>query len=1668
MAQEIKNTFLKAKMNKDLDDRIIPNGEYRDALNVSVGRSEADNVGAVENIIGNSLITQTDLGPIEIIGQLVDSSNDRVFVFLTDYSDPNPENPTDAPFGTQHYIYVFNTSSGNYTRLVKGEFLNFSTTNRITGINLIESLLFWTDDRNQPRKININLASTIVQSGRSSSTDEDTDYYTEEHQISVAKYSPYQPINLVNKLRVVASGGAASYITVEGNRVEELEPFIGGILVSPEDNLSGEDYLVIVSVAFVAGKTRISFEPDIPGGNSPTPGSYYTLFASTMTNKKDDSSWPGDPDYLEDKFVRFSYRFKYDDNEYSLMAPFTQVAYIPKQKGYFVHGQEDAAYRSTVLDWFENDVQNIELNIPLPCPGDRLNSHYKVSEMEILFRESDSVAVKVLESVSASEINSFSGNNNIYTYDYQSRKPYRTLAEAQTVRVYDKVPVRAQSQEVSGNRVIYGNYRDQHTPPTALNYNCRINRKLETGKYNNFVEYPTHTVKRNRNYQIGFVLSDKFGRTSPVILSNVDLGTTKGDKFFSGSTIYSPYDSGPDDTPNILEWFGDTIQVLVNEAISSTKNLSAGTPGLYAIENKRDTSGEGYAVLPDGILINGNVYQFRWDSNYLNNKNLPAENDYLRGQFEDFVEVKSIEEIDPTLNLYQVITDGQVNESYLREENLPSNSPDLKFSYRLNDLGWYSYKIVVKQTQQEYYNVYLPGILNGYPGQSYKWTELSKDEVDADDNPIVVGDFKLTLSGYKFPNELDVTAHTVLFNDNINKIPRDLAEVGPDQKQYRSSVVLYGRVTNIMTPAYGPTWGEPGTSYDLGREHLSKPQNTQYYPRTIASGVNAVKHVATQVGNARDMQMGLDDLSPSALKLPIVGLYGEDSGGEGGQDVFYSLDSNPLIAKISTEDKSIGWPNTRPPYDFQNWNPDDEDLPEPPEFLFPQNMLPGLAVYETEPVESNLDIYWETSSTGLIVDLNADINGFAGAALALDGYSWDFDEGMTKGDAVTTPFRPIDSEGNPYVVTPDVQITSVTKNVNGVTVDATTMFKIQPSAQSGFFEILFDQNNIQFVENSYNNDVYTFNLSVETDEGFLSEITIQGEPGGDGALANIKPFFDNFTPANNGVAQWELSSSESIIIESNEWTGVTNGAHPNVNGGAPYENGLVYSFVMRNPNESIPGEDNGNWEMNPSNGELKCEAGETANGVYQITLILTDASGDTQGNGNFTALTHTQDMDVIVGYPTVNPGVLTTQGEWCLLNAFNGGSPQPAPTLIAYNRALSTIPVNNQGNGNVSNGNDGIWYISKDPQGDFLLPGVIASNPLTELPNNLFSNKIFGGNTTIHRLGPNNPSTSDASAHSRGTLAFSMNMSWNRINPQLSIADITVPAIYMFWRAEGSEDWNAFGSVNDSKFEYNNTKMDSATLLNLNLTLSPFEIPPSEPWTFYWSALRAFDKLDFEGIENHIEYAILVKKFDNGGNPVNQGQYASEGLFWIQTDDLHYHKCIPRMGLNAANEEATSGGLLFPGRNPEGSYTFNRSIGSNDLNTATSQEPEYPVYAETPYVEYVNAFYEDPELTTIWAPAELEQIINFEWTGDLGGDDATNAYEWFDFPAYEGGGSSLDTVIPRGVAEYDTNTGIKFKPTTDGRLSAKQSTKWDNTVPSSPLDIWGTTRLQFNRDWPTP
>ena len=49
---EIKHTFTGGKMNKSLDERLVPNGEYRDALNVQV-RTTDGNKDGMESFIKN-------------------------------------------------------------------------------------------------------------------------------------------------------------------------------------------------------------------------------------------------------------------------------------------------------------------------------------------------------------------------------------------------------------------------------------------------------------------------------------------------------------------------------------------------------------------------------------------------------------------------------------------------------------------------------------------------------------------------------------------------------------------------------------------------------------------------------------------------------------------------------------------------------------------------------------------------------------------------------------------------------------------------------------------------------------------------------------------------------------------------------------------------------------------------------------------------------------------------------------------------------------------------------------------------------------------------------------------------------------------------------------------------------------------------------------------------------------------------------------------------------------------------------------------------------------------------------------------------------------------------------------------------------------------------------
>jgi hypothetical protein len=85
---EIKNHFTGGKMNKDLDERLVPKGEYRDAMNVQVATSEGSDVGTIQNILGNKQILLLDnfqlSADARTIGCVADEKNDTLYYLVWD------------------------------------------------------------------------------------------------------------------------------------------------------------------------------------------------------------------------------------------------------------------------------------------------------------------------------------------------------------------------------------------------------------------------------------------------------------------------------------------------------------------------------------------------------------------------------------------------------------------------------------------------------------------------------------------------------------------------------------------------------------------------------------------------------------------------------------------------------------------------------------------------------------------------------------------------------------------------------------------------------------------------------------------------------------------------------------------------------------------------------------------------------------------------------------------------------------------------------------------------------------------------------------------------------------------------------------------------------------------------------------------------------------------------------------------------------------------------------------------------------------------------------------------------------------------------------------------------------------------------------------------------
>ncbi len=158
MAKTTRN-FIAGRMNKSVDERLLPNGEYVNAMNLRLGSTEESEVGSVENTKGNTQLTSLQYNGVDLssqarcIGAYEDGQRETLYWFVHD--------PAHSTAGIVDLVVSFNIESNILTYHVATEgltstVLNFNPEFLITGVNRVEDLVFWTDNYNQPRFININ------------------------------------------------------------------------------------------------------------------------------------------------------------------------------------------------------------------------------------------------------------------------------------------------------------------------------------------------------------------------------------------------------------------------------------------------------------------------------------------------------------------------------------------------------------------------------------------------------------------------------------------------------------------------------------------------------------------------------------------------------------------------------------------------------------------------------------------------------------------------------------------------------------------------------------------------------------------------------------------------------------------------------------------------------------------------------------------------------------------------------------------------------------------------------------------------------------------------------------------------------------------------------------------------------------------------------------------------------------------------------------------------------------------------------------------------------------------------------------------------------------------------------------------------------------------------
>ena len=396
--------------------------------------------------------------------------------------------------------------------------LNFNNNNLITGINIVDDMLYWTDGYydssnnllgSEPKKINIprSVQGTFY-TGETHTQFENpsrnlSKAVKEEH-ITVMKKSPLSSptLNMVGQ-REGNSYGTTSFAFSNSYSInDEIEIVLGSATGGDLNYKVGDVLFLKTDSSFGSGSSSGLYpvtQPEVRLIIEEISGFTYTCsivsISDTVTNVLENYAADLDKSYeklYRLKFPRFALRYKYQDGEYSTYGPFSEPAFIPGDYDYLPNKGYNLG--------MQNQLRELTLNGIVPG-----NIPDGVVQVDILYKESDSPNVYIVDEIVPTDIY---WSSNSYLISEETIKS--VLPSNQLLRPWDNVPKKALSQEVTGNRIVYGNYLQNYSLyGLRPSFTTTLRPRAQDSTYK--------SIKSIRDYQLGVVYCDQYNRQTPVL-----------------------------------------------------------------------------------------------------------------------------------------------------------------------------------------------------------------------------------------------------------------------------------------------------------------------------------------------------------------------------------------------------------------------------------------------------------------------------------------------------------------------------------------------------------------------------------------------------------------------------------------------------------------------------------------------------------------------------------------------------------------------------------------------------------------------------------------------------------------------------------------------------------------------------------------------------------------------------------------------------------------------------------------------------------------------------------------------------------------------------------------------------------------------------------------------